>query len=62
MEVFTSLEAMLGNSRLRLLFGSNLVIHLNRDQLLALEIHMRDRGKEEGAALLFQHGFLVFCL
>ena len=62
LEVLASLEAVLGNARLCLLFGSNLVIHLNRDQLLALEIHMRDRGKEEGAPLLFQHGFLVLCL
>ena len=62
LKVFTSLEAVLGNARLRLLFGSNLVIHLNRYQLLALEIHMRDGGKEEGASLLFQHGFLVFRL
>ena len=62
LQVFACLQAVLWNACLCFLFGSNLVIHLNRYQLLALEVHMRDGGKEEGASLLFQQGFLVFCL
>ena len=60
MQIFTCLETVLWNACLCLLFRSNLIIHLNRDKLLALKIHMRDGGKEEGAPLLFNKAFLSF--